>query len=202
MLKATLTDYRQRFRTPEGLLSIFTFCMAFAFGVWMATFNNFAVDIVALNGAQIGLLQSWREIPGFAAFAVVWVLLFMTEQRLALVSLVLLGVGVAITGYLASFAGLLITIMLMSVGFHYYETIRQSLSMQWFDKTKTPIVMGRLVAVNAGAALLAYFLVLVGDSVVTVIVSTNLAACWRYYLSTYSIGCLVFSPLSGRSQAT
>ncbi len=133
-----------------------TFAMSFAFGVWMALFNNFAVDVANLNGAHIGVLQSWREVPGFLAFAVVWVLLIMTEQRLALLSLLMLGVGVALTGYMPSFSGLLITTMLMSLGFHYYETIRQSLALQWFSKQEAPVKMGNLVAVSSAAALLAY----------------------------------------------
>ena len=143
-------------RTPARVLYLMTFAMSFAFGVWMALFNNFAVDVANLNGAHIGVLQSWREVPGFLAFAVVWVLLIMTEQRLALLSLLLLGVGVALTGYMPSFSGLLITTMLMSIGFHYYETIRQSLALQWFSKAEAPVKMGNLVAVSSAAALLAY----------------------------------------------
>ena len=143
-------------RTPARVLYLMTFAMSFAFGVWMALFNNFAVDVANLNGAHIGVLQSWREVPGFLAFAVVWVLLIMTEQRLALLSLLLLGVGVALTGYMPSFSGLLITTMLMSVGFHYYETIRQSLALQWFSKAEAPVKMGNLVAVSSAAALLSY----------------------------------------------
>lgn len=143
-------------RTPARVLNLMTFAMSFAFGVWMALFNNFAVDVANLNGAHIGVLQSWREVPGFLAFAVVWVLLIMTEQRLALLSLLMLGVGVALTGYMPSFSGLLITTMLMSLGFHYYETIRQSLALQWFSKQEAPVKMGNLVAVSSAAALLAY----------------------------------------------
>ena len=143
-------------RTPARVLYLMTFAMSFAFGVWMALFNNFAIDVANLNGAHIGVLQSWREVPGFLAFAVVWVLLIMTEQRLALLSLLLLGVGVALTGYMPSFSGLLITTMLMSVGFHYYETIRQSLALQWFSKAEAPVIMGNLVAVSSAAALLSY----------------------------------------------
>lgn len=143
-------------RTPARVLYLMTFAMSFAFGVWMALFNNFAIDVANLNGAHIGVLQSWREVPGFLAFAVVWVLLIMTEQRLALLSLLLLGVGVALTGYMPSFSGLLITTMLMSVGFHYYETIRQSLALQWFSKAEAPVKMGNLVAVSSAAALLSY----------------------------------------------
>ena len=152
----TISAHHFIWRTRANVLYLMTFAMSFAFGVWMALFNNFAVDLVGLNGAHIGVLQSWREVPGFMAFAVVWILLLMHEQRLALWSLLMLGAGVALTGFLPSFSGLLITTMLMSVGFHYYETVRQSLVLQWFSKQDAPIKMGNLVAVSSGAALLAY----------------------------------------------
>ena len=143
-------------RTPAHFLYLLTFAMGFAFGVWMTVFNNFAVQNVGLNGVHIGILQSWREVPGFMSFAVVWILLLITEQRLALVSLLVMSIGVSVTGYLDRFTGLLITTMLMSIGFHYYETMRQSLSLQWFSPTETPVKMGNLVAISSAAALLSY----------------------------------------------
>ena len=92
--------------SPITLLKLMTFAMPFSFGVWMALFNNFAIDQVALNGSHIGVLQSWREVPGFLAFGAVFLLLFIAEQRLAIWSLIMLGAGTAITGWLPSFNGL------------------------------------------------------------------------------------------------
>ncbi|MCO4836485.1 MAG: MFS transporter [Oceanospirillaceae bacterium] len=142
--------------SPVTLLKLLTFAMPFSFGVWMALFNNFAIDQVALNGSHIGVLQSWREVPGFLAFGAVFLLLFMAEQRLAIGSLIMLGVGTAITGWLPSFNGLLVTTMLMSVGFHYYETMKQSLALQWFSKEEAPVQLGRLMSIGAASSLLAY----------------------------------------------
>ena len=122
----------------------------------MALFNNFAIEQVALNGAHIGVLQSWREVPGFLAFGVVFLLIVIAEQRLAILSLVMLGVGTALTGWLPSFSGLLVTTMLMSVGFHYYETVKQSLALQWFSKQEAPVELGRLISIGAASSLLAY----------------------------------------------
>jgi MFS family permease len=145
-------------RTPSqvGLLKLMTFAMPFSFGVWMALFNNFAIEQGGLNGAHIGLLQSWREVPGFLAFGVVFLLIVIAEQRLAILSLLMLGVGTALTGWLPSFTGLLVTTMLMSVGFHYYETVKQSLALQWFTKEEAPVQLGRLMSIGAASSLLAY----------------------------------------------
>lgn len=142
--------------SPIMLLKLMTFAMPFSFGVWMALFNNFAIDQVALNGSHIGVLQSWREVPGFLAFGAVFLLLFIAEQRLAIWSLIMLGAGTAITGWLPSFNGLLVTTMLMSVGFHYYETMKQSLALQWFSKAEAPVQLGRLMSIGAASSLLAY----------------------------------------------
>ena len=143
-------------RSPIGLLKLMTFAMPFSFGVWMALFNNFAIEQGGLNGAHIGVLQSWREVPGFLAFGAVFLLLFIAEQRLAIWSLIMLGAGTAITGWLPSFNGLLVTTMLMSVGFHYYETMKQSLALQWFSKAEAPVQLGRLMSIGAASSLLAY----------------------------------------------
>jgi hypothetical protein len=139
-----------------SLLRLMTFAMPFSFGVWMALFNNFAIEQGGLNGAHIGVLQSWREVPGFLAFGVVFLLLIIAEQRLATWSLLLLGIGTAITGFLPSFTGLLMTTMLMSVGFHYYETVKQSLALQWFSLQEAPVQLGRLIAIGSASSLLAY----------------------------------------------
>jgi hypothetical protein len=44
----------------------------------------------------------------------------------------------------------------VSLGFHYFETINKSLTLQWIDKTETAHFMGRALAVKAVGSLLAY----------------------------------------------
>ena len=85
-------QFRQQ---PEFLLYVMTAGIPLSFAVWLALLNNFAIERVSFTGAEMGILQSVREIPGFLSFTVVFVLLLMREQTLALVSLLLLGVGIA-----------------------------------------------------------------------------------------------------------
>ena len=72
----------------------------------MALINNFSKEAAAFTGKEIGILQSLREIPGFLAFTAVWLLLIIKEQRLAIWSLLVLSVGVVLTGYFPSVIGL------------------------------------------------------------------------------------------------
>ena len=146
-------------KTPAIMLMLMTGAMNLSFSVWQALLNNFAIQRASFTGAEIGLLQSVREIPGFLAFTAVFVLLMMREQRLAIVSLLLLGAGVAATGFLPSFWGLCLTTMIMSIGFHYYETMAQSLALQWLPKATAALTMGKILSAGSFAAILGYGLV-------------------------------------------
>jgi len=148
-----------RWRRPEILLFLMAAAVPFSFATWMALIDNFAVHRAGFGGAEIGLLQSLREVPGFLAFAVVFVLLVMREQTLAYVALALLGIGTALTGFFPSFVGLALTTFLMSAGFHYYETVQGSLALQWIPKTRAPETLGRIVAVRSLASIGTFVLV-------------------------------------------
>ncbi|MBL6917154.1 MFS transporter [Arenicellales bacterium IMCC55707] len=127
-----------------------------SFATWQALLNNFAIERAAFSGAEIGILQSLREVPGFLAFAVVFLLYILREQHIALVSLTLLGIGTAVTGFFPTVLGLYLTTVFMSVGYHYYETIQTSLSLQWVDKKNAPEVLGRIIAVGAFTSILTF----------------------------------------------
>jgi predicted MFS family arabinose efflux permease len=47
----------------------------------------------------------------------------------------------------------------MSIGFHYYETMQTSLSLQWIDKGRAPEILGRLIAAGSFASVVAFALV-------------------------------------------
>ena len=123
------------------------------FASWTALLNNFAKEAAGFSGQDIGILQSVREIPGFLAFTAIVLFWFMREQILAYLSLVALGVGVAITGFYPTLGGLLLTTTIMSLGFHYYETAQQSLQLQLLPKAQAPRLLGRdRRGLGAGAA--------------------------------------------------
>ncbi len=147
---------------PEHFLILLGVAATLAFSVWNALLNNFAIEQAAFTGREIGILQSLREVPGFLAFTTVFVLLILREQTFALLSLAMLGAGVALTGFLPSEYGLYFTTVLMSTGFHYLYTVQQSLTLQWIEKERAPEVMGRLSATSSIAALLAFAVVWLG----------------------------------------
>ncbi|MEO0386751.1 MAG: MFS transporter [Pseudomonadota bacterium] len=150
------------YRRPLMLLLLMAAAMPLSFAVWSALLNNFVIERVAFDGADIGWLHTVREIPGFLAVGVIALIVFVREQVLGLVSLIMLGVATAITAWFPTFGGLLATTMIASIGFHYYETVNQSLQLQWIPKERAPQTLGWILAAGSAASLVSYGLLVVG----------------------------------------
>ena len=142
--------------SPILMLILMSIATPIAFNGWSALLNNFVVERANFTGVEIGILQSIREIPGFLAFTIVFVLLIIKEQSFSVIALALMGLGVALTGYFPSVYGLYFTTIIMSTGFHYFETVKNSLSLQWLSKDEAPQVLGRLIAVGSITSLILY----------------------------------------------
>jgi hypothetical protein len=163
MLKTvTLAEAQKlpRWRRPIVLLFLMAFAMPIAFNTWSALLNNFVIEVANFDGSDIGLLHTVREIPGFLAVGVIAIIIFVREQVLGLVSLVLLGVATAVTAYFPSLAGILMLTMLSSIGFHYYETVNQSLQLQWLPIANAPWIMGCMMALGSAATFIVYLIIL------------------------------------------
>jgi hypothetical protein len=143
-------------RRPWVLLFLMAMAMPIAFNVWSALLNNFVIEVANFDGADIGLLHTVREIPGFLAIGVIALIMFIREQVLGVVSLLLLGVATAVTAWFPTMGGILTITMLSSIGFHYYETVNQSLQLQWIDRRRAPQVIGWMMAAASAATLIAY----------------------------------------------
>ena len=146
-------------KSPELLILLMTVGSAISWAVWLNLLNNFAIDEIDFTGAEMGILQSLREVPGFLAFTVIFVLAFIREQKLAYMSLALLGGGVILTGFVETNMTFYLATIVMSIGFHYFETINGSLTLQWIEKDKTAEFLGRVIATRSAASIIAFSLV-------------------------------------------
>ena len=132
-------------------LALLTISSVVGLQTWRTLFNNFAVEIAGLEGNHIGIIQSVREIPGFLALLAIYLLLFIKEHKISAVSILILGLGVGLTGLFPSYPGLIMTTLVMSFGFHYFETTNQSLTLQYFDHQTSPLVFGKLRSYGAAS---------------------------------------------------
>jgi len=141
-------------------LVVLTIASVAGLQAWRTLFNNYAVEVAHLQGIHIGVIQSAREIPGFLALLAIYLILFIKEYRLASLSILIMGLGISMTGFFPNYSGLIFTTVIMSFGFHYFETINQSLTLQYFDLHTSPWVFGKLrsyaAATNIGIGLLLF----------------------------------------------
>jgi len=157
----TLADAQHQpfWRRPIFLLFVMALAMPIAFNTWSALLNNFVIEVAQFDGSDIGWLHTVREIPGFLAIGVIALIIFIREQVLGLVALIMLGVATALTAQFPSMGGILTLTMLSSIGFHYYETVNQSLQLQWIEKKKAPQTIGWLMAISSAVTFVAYGLI-------------------------------------------
>ena len=135
-------------------LILLSIAAAVGLQAWQTLFNNFAVEIAGMKGYHIGMIQSIREIPGFLSLLAIYVLLIIKEHRLSALSILLLGIGLGATGLFPTFSGLMLTTLVSSFGFHYYETTKKSLTLQHFDPAAAPWVFGKQTSVSAASNIL------------------------------------------------
>ena len=146
-------------RRPVTLLFLMALAMPLSFSTWSALLNNFVIEAAAFDGSDIGWLHTVREIPGFLAVGVIAIIVFMREQVLGLIMLALLGAATAVTAWFPTMGGLLMVTLFSSIGFHYFETVNQSLQLQWLPKDKAPQILGWLIAAGSAVTLVAYGLI-------------------------------------------
>ena len=128
------------------------FLLNFGFQVWQTLFNNFAVDQLGLGPAQIGVIQAVREIPGLLGFVIAFLALFMTEFRIMTFSIIVLGIGVALTGKATGFTSLMITTFVMSLGFHFFMPSSNSVVLMLMKQEDTPKTLGNLGSLGSLAS--------------------------------------------------
>ena len=146
-------------RTPETLVLLSAAIPSMALATWMVLLNNFAVERAGFTGIEIGITQSLREVPGFLGFAAIFLLAFVREQRFLYLTAVLLGGGIALTGFFPNAIGLYFLTVLMSFGYHYHSVVHTSLTLQWIEPERTPIVLGRALAAGSAASIVTFGLV-------------------------------------------
>ncbi len=159
-------DHLPLWLRPEALLLLMSGTVWFGLSFYLVLINSFAVEVANFDGAMTGWRESVREIPGFLSFLVIFVVRFLREQTLAILSIFVLGVATAVTSNFPSFWGLLLTTYIGSMGFHYFEAVNQSLQLQWLDKKTAPQKLGWIVAASSAGSLLAYSSVLAAREII------------------------------------
>jgi predicted MFS family arabinose efflux permease len=134
------------------VIALSTLLMSMGFRVWQSIFNNFAVEDLAIQAEQIGVVQAVREIPGLVGFLVGMLALVLIEMRIAGISVIVMGAGIILTGSAQNFAGLLAATLFMSVGFHFFSSSRSAALLLTVGREEAPQILGRFNSLGAIAS--------------------------------------------------
>ena len=145
-----MKDTKQLLRT----LTVANFFLYFGFNIWQAIFNNFAVEEIGVSASQIGIIQSLREIPGLMGFLLGFLALWFSEMRIMGLSVLLMGLGMVVSGWAEGLGILMLGTMVMSIGFHFFYPSNSSVVLMVSGKEEAPKVLGRLQSVSSFAAVI------------------------------------------------
>ena len=145
-----MRDTKRLFST----LALANFFLYFGFNVWQAIFNNFAVEEIGVSASQIGIIQSLREVPGLMGFVLGFLALWFSEMRIMGLSVLLMGLGMVVSGWAEGLSILILGAMVMSVGFHFFYPSNNSMVLMAVGKEEAPKVLGRLQSVSSFAAVI------------------------------------------------
>lgn len=141
-----------RRRSALVVIVLTNFLLSLGFQLWHSLFSNFAVQELGVRADQMGLIQTIREVPGLLGFSVGLLALLLAEMRIAGLSVVLMGVGVAMTGRADSLPCLVTSTLVMSVGFHFFMPSNLSAVLLLVGKNEAPRMLGRLSSLGALAS--------------------------------------------------
>lgn len=141
------------------VLVIANFLLFFGFGIWTAVFNNFAVNQISVRAEQMGLIQSLREVPGLLGFTFALLALAIPEMRIMAISIIVLGLGLVMSGRSNDVTTLLIATLVTSVGFHYFYAGLSAVVLLVTEARQAARVLGTFNAVTAVASIAATGLV-------------------------------------------
>lgn len=128
------------------------FLLNFGFQVWQTLFNNFAVEQLGAGPGTVGLIQAVREIPGLLGFVIAFLALVMSEIRLMALSVVVMGVGVLLSGQAETTTYLLVSTFIMSLGFHFFMPSSNAVVLMIMKEQDTPRTLGNLGSLGSLAA--------------------------------------------------
>ena len=130
-------------------IAVLNFSLFLGFNLWGALFNNFAVEDMGAQAWHIGIIQGLRELPGLLGILGAVMALYVAEIRLTGIMVVLLGIGLVWTSQVEGMLSFVLATIVMSTGFHYYQTAKQSVILKITSKAESPKILGSLASMES-----------------------------------------------------
>lgn len=152
-------------RRDWRLFATLTFLYAFGFAIYNGVFQNFLRDDLAITPLPAGALESFREVPGLLAALLAGILVALAEARVAAVGLIVMGIGMGLTGRFTDYWPLVAISVVWSIGFHIWATVSPAITLTLAKGVEGGRHLGRMNSI-AGLGTLSALGIAFGISVV------------------------------------
>lgn len=155
---------RLRLTSREMKLFILaSFAIGIAYSMFDFVFNNFLNDQFSLTGFQRSFLEFPRELPGFLVVFISAGLWFLSNRRLAAITMMLGTVGLVLMGLVGvNYALVVFSLFVYSLGQHIFLPVSATIGMDLAHQGQDGRRLGQFNAVRNVAVILGGFAVFVG----------------------------------------
>ncbi len=113
------------------------FALNISQGMYNAVFNNFAVGALGISPLQIGVVEAVRECSGLLCLVVAALATRVPLPRLAAFALLMMGIGMALTGHANTNVYLAMASFFWGIGFHTFAPVQSTLGLQFATRATT-----------------------------------------------------------------
>ena len=157
---------RQSVQTSEEDKDVFknvmfaTVALEFGLGLQRGIFNNFVVEAVGINPAQLGFVQGVKEIPGLLTAPFAMLSRFFSENVYAGLCIIIAAVGLLLHIAVSGFPMLILATLVISFGFHLFYPVQSSMVVKSCRPSERASRMGQINSAAAASSLVALAFVL------------------------------------------
>jgi predicted MFS family arabinose efflux permease len=149
-----MASWNRNFR----LLAVAVFGTGVFFGVQFALFYNFIVERIGIDADELGYMEALREVPGFLNALFIAIMIRFAPPIIGGISLVIMGLGLALYSQANTFWDVLIYSLIWSLGFHAWSPLQSAMALAYSEGEEKGKRLGGLRSVESFAMLSAIVL--------------------------------------------
>lgn len=135
------------------LFALTLFLVRFGEGLLNGARMNFFIETIGLDEGQVLWLEGIRELPGLGLIFIAALTMLLPLSRQGVLSVFLMGAGYLLYAFIGSYAGLLLAVMIASLGFHMWTPLHKAIGMSLSTRENAGRVLGTLSSVSSLASI-------------------------------------------------
>lgn len=138
-------------------------CYSLAEGLSSSIYTNYFKEAYLADSFLRGVIEIPRESPGILAMFVISGFAFLGNVKLAMISHVMITVGLVVMGFLSPSLGVMMAFLFInSFGTHMLITLNDGIAISLAEKGKTGAMLGKVKGISTFCALISAVLVFFG----------------------------------------